>query len=189
MNSCYLQIGDIRWNTAAEGPGTRTAIWLQGCSINCLHCCNPHLQAFHGGTAWESAQLAEAIVRKGQPAITLIGGEPLEQSLALERFITIFRSLAGAAADIWLFTGFSEQQITKRAQYAAVCRLCDIVIAGPYDHTQTPDPRAWIGSRNQTIQANTEQGRSFVPQWPQNTMHIDIEVRDTEVLINGWPLA
>ncbi|HZI36693.1 MAG TPA: 4Fe-4S cluster-binding domain-containing protein, partial [Acidimicrobiia bacterium] len=35
--------------TDAEGPGRRAALWVQGCSIRCPGCFNPHSWAFDGG--------------------------------------------------------------------------------------------------------------------------------------------
>ena len=32
--------------TENEGPGKRSAIWVQGCHFDCPECCNLELQAF-----------------------------------------------------------------------------------------------------------------------------------------------
>ena len=43
MEPSFLRVGARVPVTRAEGPGARYALWLQGCSIRCPGCCNPHL--------------------------------------------------------------------------------------------------------------------------------------------------
>ncbi len=38
-----LRLGAVLDETLAEGPGLRFAVWVQGCSLRCPGCCNPHL--------------------------------------------------------------------------------------------------------------------------------------------------
>ena len=44
-----LRVGQRVESTEAEGPGTRFALWTQGCTLRCPGCCNPHLFADRGG--------------------------------------------------------------------------------------------------------------------------------------------
>ena len=43
-----LRLGAVLDETLAEGPGLRFAVWVQGCSLRCPGCCNPHLFAPRG---------------------------------------------------------------------------------------------------------------------------------------------
>ena len=40
----YINLASIRLCTESEGPGKRTAVWVQGCQRRCPGCCNPHMQ-------------------------------------------------------------------------------------------------------------------------------------------------
>ena len=69
--------------STVDGPGNRTAIFLQGCNIRCAYCHNPETQAMHAAEATEmifAEVLAE--IRKGIPfirGITVSGGECMLQ--------------------------------------------------------------------------------------------------------------
>ena len=82
----------LRWSrflasTTAEGPGLRSALWVQGCSVHCPGCFNPQLWAEMGGRVENPADLAERFVADalsaGVEGITLLGGEPFDQAAAL----------------------------------------------------------------------------------------------------------
>lgn len=40
-------IFDIQRYTVHDGPGTRTSVFLKGCNLHCLWCCNPESQSMH----------------------------------------------------------------------------------------------------------------------------------------------
>ena len=65
--------------STVDGPGNRTAVFLQGCNIRCAYCHNPETQAIHDAEAREmSVEEVMAEVRKGIPfirGITVSGGE------------------------------------------------------------------------------------------------------------------
>ena len=75
-----MRIARIWHKTESEGPGLRTAIWLQGCSIGCPGCINPHLWSFHGGDEVNVEHLADEILALDVDGITLLGGEPFDQA-------------------------------------------------------------------------------------------------------------
>lgn len=70
--------------STVDGPGNRTAIFLQGCNIRCLYCHNPETQALHDPEAREmSVEEVTEEVRKGIPfirGITVSGGECMLQT-------------------------------------------------------------------------------------------------------------
>jgi anaerobic ribonucleoside-triphosphate reductase activating protein len=186
-----LRVGDIRWETEAEGPGRRTAIWTQGCTVGCAGCCNPELLPARGGTQRDPEELAAAAARRKNGGITLLGGEPLDQAAGTIALLKAYRSYCGAQdpRSIWMFTGYSWETIQQKSLLKTFAALCDVVIAGPYDHSQTPDPRKWIGSRNQTIHILCHRETHLRDAWPQNQYEIELTVTDGEVLVNGWPVV
>ena len=67
-----------------DGPGIRTVVFLQGCSLRCRFCHNPDTWDFEGGEIMEPAQLIQKIRRfkpyfKETGGVTFSGGEPLMQ--------------------------------------------------------------------------------------------------------------
>lgn len=68
-----------------DGPGVRTVVFLQGCSIRCAYCHNPDTWCMEGGTETTSQDLISRIVRykpyfdSSGGGVTFSGGEPLLQ--------------------------------------------------------------------------------------------------------------
>ena len=51
-----------------NGPGTRTVIWAQGCSLGCPGCFNPQTHPPSGGQAIPVAEVSHRVLRL-RPAI------------------------------------------------------------------------------------------------------------------------
>lgn len=67
-----------------DGPGIRTVVFLQGCTLRCAYCHNPDTWAFSGGTEMTPQELVRKISRfkpyfKDNGGVTFSGGEPLMQ--------------------------------------------------------------------------------------------------------------
>lgn len=77
--------------STVDGPGNRTAIFLQGCNIRCAYCHNPETQPLHADDV-EMMTVDDVVeeVKKGIPfirGITVSGGEcMLHQPFLLELF-------------------------------------------------------------------------------------------------------
>lgn len=67
-----------------DGPGIRTVVFFQGCSLRCKFCHNPDTWAYDGGEQLKPEQLVNKIRRfkpyfKNTGGVTFSGGEPLMQ--------------------------------------------------------------------------------------------------------------
>ena len=86
--------------STVDGPGNRTAIFLQGCNIRCAYCHNPETQAMHDAEAQEmSVEQVMTEVRKGIPfirGITVSGGECMLQADFLAELFRAVKDLARA---------------------------------------------------------------------------------------------
>lgn len=84
--------------STVDGPGNRTAIFLQGCNIRCVYCHNPETQAMHDTEAHEMhVEEVMAVVRKGIPfirGITVSGGECMLQTDFLTELFHAIKDLA-----------------------------------------------------------------------------------------------
>ena len=81
--------------SSVDGPGNRTAIFLQGCNINCKYCHNPETWSQQGGETWTAEDLFRKVYRYRNywgkdGGLTVSGGEPLLQM----DFVTEFFKLA-----------------------------------------------------------------------------------------------
>src|SRR5262245_1726110 len=70
-----------------NGPGRRAVIWLQGCSLGCKKCWNPATHLSEGGLEMTVTAVVGLICklwdRDIMSGLTVSGGEPMEQALAL----------------------------------------------------------------------------------------------------------
>ena len=84
--------------STVDGPGNRTAIFLQGCNIRCAYCHNPETQALRAEEAKEmSVEQVLAEIRRGIPfirGITVSGGECMLQPDFLTELFVAVKELA-----------------------------------------------------------------------------------------------
>lgn len=84
---------------AADGPGVRYVIFLQGCRMRCQFCHNPDTWEEQGGTEYTAEELLSTALRYRnywgtEGGITVSGGEPLLQMDFLLEFFTLARTWA-----------------------------------------------------------------------------------------------
>lgn len=189
----------LRWSrflaaTEAEGPGRRAAVWVQGCSVRCPGCFNPHLWADRGGLEGSPEELAAEWVAAardaGSEGITLLGGEPFDQAAALAVVAEAFQD---AGLTVMTFTGYPLERLEAWARHRAdLGRLLvatDLLADGPYLADRPERRRPWIGSVNQGLRALTPAYREVVDaiETDGGTDRLEVRIaRDGTVAVNGW---
>jgi len=139
-----------------SGPGLRWLLFLQGCARPCTdQCLNPHYLDPRGGSPADPAELR---LLAGQVAagtwgraegLTLLGGEPTDQAVALRPFLETVR---GLGLSVMLYSGHPLAWFRpNNSAAAALLELVDILVDGPFlPHLADPKLR-WRGSSNQRI--------------------------------------
>jgi anaerobic ribonucleoside-triphosphate reductase activating protein len=160
-----LQVGRLLSGTTAEGPGRRTAVWTQGCSIRCAGCINPHLFTTRGGHAVAITTIVEAALASGDEGLTLLGGEPFDQAEAVgELSATARRAGLGVIA----FSGYTHAELAARVDLSSV----DLLVDGPYVKERPEGRRPLVGSENQRFIHLTDR---YVGQLPwSNTVEVRV---------------
>jgi anaerobic ribonucleoside-triphosphate reductase activating protein len=190
---------ELRWSrflpaTGAEGPGQRSALWVQGCSVRCPGCFNPHLWAESGARLENTADLATGFVADAQSAgvegITLLGGEPFDQAAGLAIIAEAFRA---AGLSVMTFTGYTLESLTEwsraRPDIARLLAATDLLVDGPYLRDQPDTVRPWLGSTNQGIRALTPVYAGEVARIEREGGRDRLEIRihpDGRIDVNGW---
>jgi len=183
-----IRVGAVVDDTVAEGPGRRFAVWVQGCSIRCPGCFNPHLWGPHGGTDIDAGELAaRALAVPGIDGVTLLGGEPFEQARPLARFASL---VAAQGLSVMTFSGFTYRELTAAgAPDGAAELLCatDLLVSGPYLADRPDIGRPWVGSTNQEFHFLTDRLRHVEAELTALPDRIEVRVAASgEVTVNGW---
>lgn len=180
--------------TTAEGPGRRFALWVQGCALRCIGCCNPRMLAHGRGTVMSVASLLRELDGARQQhaleGITLLGGEPLEQ---LAGVTALCEGAARRGLGVLLFTGHRLDEARALPGFEALWPHVDTLVDGRYDAARPEPPperggRRFIGSRNQGLHHNGDRYRDPA-LWhgsPRIEVHLD---GDGGLSIHGEPGA
>ncbi len=91
------RISSLQSLGAADGPGVRYLIFLQGCPLRCIYCHNPETREGEAALTLTAEELFERILRYrayfGEAGgVTVSGGEPLLQSDFVSELFALCRS-------------------------------------------------------------------------------------------------
>lgn len=91
----------------SNGPGCRSVVWVQGCSLGCPGCFNPESHAFREGQSIVIEELLSQITaqQSGIEGVTISGGEPLQQGTAVTALLRELKTQTDLS--VLLFTGFT----------------------------------------------------------------------------------
>jgi len=177
--------------TEAEGPGSRFAVWLQGCAIRCPGCCNPQMFDPDGGEAVEPAELLARLdeARRRVEGITLLGGEPFEQAEPLVPFV---RGARERGLSVVAFSGFRIEELRRDRPPGSRQLLgeLDLLVDGPYDSGLPESRRRWAGSGNQRFHFLTGRYSPGVEVIAEGGPERTVELRltaDGRLERSGWP--
>lgn len=133
----------------ANGPGLRSVVWVQGCSLGCPGCFNPAthsvLSGFESDTVEVSGMIAAQIPRI--EGVTISGGEPFQQPEALLDLLT---RLDDSGLGRLLFSGYTMAEILESPRGNEILSHVDLLIAGRYDR-HLPMSEGLLGSTNQQV--------------------------------------
>lgn len=182
-----LSIAKTVWQTEAEGPGVRAAVWVQGCPLRCPDCCNPEMLAERGGLEVSVADLVAQMDPAAIEGISLLGGEPFAQAAGCALLAHAARSLG---LTVMVFSGFTLAELRARrdAEVDRLLEACDLLVDGRYDRALPDSRRRWIGSTNQKMHFLTSAYSSSDPRFlARNT--IELRLQGSRLTVNGWPEA
>ena len=150
-----LNLHALMPRSRANGPGVRTVIWFQGCTLGCPGCFNPATHASAPQQHIPVAVLVERLIADA-PAIeglTISGGEPLQQSEALLRLLSAVRT--HTTLSVLLFSGYTLSEISQIPLEPAILAQVDVLIAGRYVQTRRL-AHGLRGSANKTVHLLTD---------------------------------
>jgi anaerobic ribonucleoside-triphosphate reductase activating protein len=138
---------DIVRGTTVDGPGFRTSIYLAGCGHQCPGCHNPQSWDPAAGSEYYLEDILK-VVKEEDFNVTLTGGDPLfnpESTKALVDGITAL------GYTVWLYTGFTWEQIMASSTLSSAVENVEAVVEGPFIESQRDVTLRFRGSSNQRI--------------------------------------
>ena len=157
-----IRIFDIcRNGTRVLGPGNRYAIWVQGCEQNCYRCITPESRPKNGGHELDVDDLAaDIIINKNIDGITISGGEPFLQPVALCSLLDQVKKIRPQLTVI-IYTGLVYENLLKIPVCLNLIEKSDIIIDGQYVESLN-DNKGIRGSSNQRINPITNRLDNYI---------------------------
>lgn len=147
-----MRYGQIREYDIANGKGIRCSIFVTGCTRNCKNCFNKEYKDFNAGKLWTDKEtqliinyLSEDVV----DGLTILGGEPFENSEGLVEIIKEIKK--STKKNIWIYSGYTYDQIISDNKKKELLMLCDILVDGPFIEELKDLRLKFRGSSNQRI--------------------------------------
>lgn len=185
-----LRVSRLAASITVLGPGTRVALWVQGCTIGCPGCASVDTWDAAGGSSWTLDSLADEIVHAAvataATGVTVTGGEPFQQPAAVAELLAHVRDRweGTAVPDVLVFTGYAAAAARRRS--APLWDAADIVVAGPYRRDR-PSDHPLLGSANQTIEAVSELGRERLAAMAPGRARLQVSTDDGALSLVGMP--
>ena len=160
-------------DSIVDGPGFRTAIFVQGCPYHCEGCHNPDSQPFEGGTVWTLDDVEKKFANNPLlSGITLSGGEPAQQAAPCAE---LARRAHQKGLNVWTYTGSTLEKLAERAKDDPALKQLldetDVLVDGPFILAQRSLELDFCGSKNQRLidmNESRRQGRIVLwtpPEW------------------------
>ena len=143
----------IRKMDISNGPGVRVSIFMQGCIFHCEGCFNPETWDFNAGVLVDIETMKNKIRElEFQQGVTFSGGDPLYQ---LDAFIELAKEVHNCNMDVWVYTGFTYEEIMKLAKknskFIEALEQIDVLVDGPFIEKLKSFDVKFRGSSNQRI--------------------------------------
>lgn len=147
-----MNFAQIRKYDVANGPGIRTTIFVTGCTHNCHNCFNEEYQDFNYGDTWTDKETEEVISYLNLAEVkglTLLGGEPFQNEVDLLKVIRDIKK--EVQKDIWIFSGYTYEEILKDQDKKKLLEECDVLVDGRFVEKLKDLNLRFRGSSNQRI--------------------------------------
>lgn len=133
--------------TTVDGPGFRTSIYLSGCAHKCAGCHNPGSWDPEEGETMSINDLMK-IVLEEEFSVTLSGGDPLFHPESTRLLID---SCTANGISVWVYTGYTWEQILASPLLLDSVRKAEVVVDGPFIESLRDPDLLFRGSSNQRL--------------------------------------
>ncbi len=146
-----IQYAGIVRDTIVDGIGLRNTLYVSGCPHHCPGCHNPLTQDYNYGKKDSLNDIYNLLTDNGTDNnyITFSGGEPFEQALELSNLAKKLNEFTNA--HIWVYSGYTFEEIIKDPIKLELLKQCDVVVDGKFELNKRSLDLKFRGSSNQRI--------------------------------------
>lgn len=185
-----LNVAAVTVGTRALGPGTRSAVWVQGCPLHCAGCMAPDwIPDIPARPVTAGRLAAELLADPGVSGLTFSGGEPMAQAAGLAAVALAARRQRDV--DIICFTGLTLKTLRSHPPNTGTGDLLaqvDTLIDGPYV-AALDDGTGLRGSSNQSVHHLTDRLAGMNHLFTTAPRKAEVRITDREVFVVGLPPA
>lgn len=148
LQNINVQVIDILHDTIVDGPSFRTSIYFAGCKHACKNCHNQSSWNFDAGHSMSLQELFDICMSDDFADVTLTGGDPMYNAAKL---VPLTEALRNAGKNVWLYTGFTIEQVLRHSDMSTLAYKCNVIVDGPYIDAMRNDALLFRGSSNQRL--------------------------------------
>ncbi len=145
----------IKTDDMLNGDGLRTVLWVSGCSHRCKGCYNECTWNPNSGMEFDGKVMYDFLDKGSKDyidGITLSGGDPMhDDNIVFIHFLIVHYKSLYPTKTVWLYTGYTYDEIMADTWRINVFELCDVVVSGRYIQELKDVNYEWAGSTNQVI--------------------------------------
>lgn len=157
-----MNYGNIKMVDSADGDGVRVSLFVSGCRNHCPGCFSEVTWDFDYGkpfTEIEENEIIEGCKRPFISGLTILGGDPMEESNqeSLVDFIERYKSECPDKT-LWMYTGYVLERdlLPGRRKYVEgvtdrILDLLDMLVDGPFMQDLRDLRLRFRGSSNQRL--------------------------------------
>ena len=167
-----MNISTIKVCNTSNGVGVRTSIFVTGCRHACKGCFNREIWSKNSGEPYtdeHKSRILSSLQPRHIAGLSLLGGEPMEHYNVPE-LIELCKEVRELYPnkDIWVYSGYTYEQITQDELQLELLKLCDVLVDGKYEEELYSPLLRFKGSSNQRIidvQQSLKEGQiiSYLP--------------------------
>ena len=138
----------ILYDSVVDGNGLRMVVFTQGCFHNCTGCHNKSSHDTQGGKVYKLKDIFNDIDNNlYHDGVTISGGEPFLQPNECN---LIAKHAKSKGLNVWVYTGFTLEQLLKDDKYTSLLANIDILVDGKFEESLM-HKKGVTGSSNQRV--------------------------------------
>ena len=174
----------IHYPVYTLGVGERIGVWFQGCSIKCKGCMSKYTWEFKEDYKVDIDNVLNEVLSYPSKRITISGGEPFDQPVALEYILKKLKS--EGFEDILVYTGYEFEEIKEK--YKDIIKYIDVLISGRFIEG-LESQYIWKGSENQKMYIFNKKLEKIYNEYRKMKKNKELQIveKNDDIYILGIP--